>query len=624
MKFSKAFIAILILAIICLESLTTFAVNKSNTYSFPIDNQDSYQDVTEQNTEIDTPFAPLDYEYKDLETNDLVPNPLINDEMAIVDSMLYSNNTQTQSVSLFDYKFLAFAVDATNHFVTAIIKLTSNSTSPLEFDLHAGLYTENGALGGYNVLPFNFSAGETKLVTVKISNFSKQAVTSLKLFFWDDNMHPLCDPMYKSFKYVSTASQSITFANPTPVINYKFGKTYQLKCTVNPSNYSGGITYKSTDTSVATVNQSGLVTGYKSGTTIITATTNDGGAFAYCALTVNNEQISVSLNREEINMWNGYTYKLIPTTSPVNGMDVTYVSSDPYTLTVSADGVITAKSPGFATVEVYCGDAMTACMVSIFNEADYIGTVAAKYESNGNPGNISSGSGDAGGKSYGAFQFSSASNGPKSFYNWLISSGFNPEIGNALKEAHIADGGKNYTFGTNFDTLWKLISTEAPQEMYSAQLTYTKSQYYDPLFNKLIASTSSGGLGFNPNNYGIALKSALFSRAIQHGVSGAFDRVKNAFATIGGFAGKTEKQLIAAIYAECGKVVDTPPYSNSVAMNSSSSIAVQYGLVGKYMRYYSTSSSSVQASVWRRLNVNEPNDLYALLENPPIIITPQD
>ncbi|MBR4282693.1 MAG: hypothetical protein IKT35_03155, partial [Clostridia bacterium] len=206
----------------------------------------------------------------------------------------------------------------------------------------------------------------------------------------------------------------------------------------------------------------------------------------------------------------------------------------------------------------------------------------------------------------------------------LISSGFNPEIGNALKEAHLADGGNNYSFGTNFDTMWKLIATEAPQEFNSAQLTYTKSQYYDPLFNKLIASTSSGGLGFNPNNYGIALKSALFSRAIQHGVTGAFNRIRDAFANIGGFAGKTERELIAAIYAECGKVVDTPPYSNSVPMNSSSSIAVQYGLVGKYMKYYSTNSSSVQAGVWRRLNINEPNDLYALLDNPGIDITPQD
>ncbi|MBR4282754.1 MAG: Ig-like domain-containing protein, partial [Clostridia bacterium] len=318
MKFSKAFIAIFISAVLCLEFLTTFAVNISTSYSLSIDNQDVIPTIPEYGNESDDISIPLEYS-DDVETDDIVSVPLLDSEMAVINSVSYSNNAQTQSLSLFDYKILSFAVDATNHTVTAIIKLTSNAKTELKFNLHSGLYTGNGALGGYNISPLNFSAGETKLVTVKISNASKKTVNTLKLFFWDDNMHPLCEPISKSFNYVSTASQSITFTNPTPVINYKFGTTYQLKCTINPSNYSGGITFKSTDTSVASVNQSGLVTGYKSGTTIITAATSDGGAFAYCTLTVNNEQISVSLNREIINMWNGYTYKLKPTTAPVNG-----------------------------------------------------------------------------------------------------------------------------------------------------------------------------------------------------------------------------------------------------------------------------------------------------------------
>jgi|GEM_PF-4643281 len=626
MKFSKSFTAIFISVVLCLELLTTFAVNTSNTDSLILNNQEITAIISEYDIDLDVPSFSQDevfFSQNNLSSDTPVSAPLLNSEMTVVNNVMLSQNVETQNSSVLDYKILSFAVDTTNHSTTAIIKLTNNTTTKLSFNLHSGLYTESGVLGGYNITPLSFLAGETKLVTVVTPNTSKQTVNTLKLFFWDDNMHPVCEPILKTFNYVSTA-QSISFSNPTPVINYKISTTYQLSCTVNPSKYSGGITYKSTDTSVATVNQSGLVTGIKNGTTIITATTNDGGAFAYCTLTVNNDQISVSLNREEINMWSGYTYTLIPTTSPVNGLAVTYVSSDTSVLTVSAAGVITAKSPGFATVSVFCGDAMSICMVSVYNEADYIGTVAAKYESNGNPGTISSGSGDAGGKSYGAFQFSSSSNGPKLFYNWLISSGFNTEIGTALRDAHNADGGKDYTFGTNFDALWKLIAAEAPQEFLSAQLTYTKVKYYDALYNMLIKSTASGGLGFNANNYGIALKSALFSRALQHGVTGAFNRIKEAFSTIGGFAGKTERELIAAIYAECGAVVTTPPSANSIKMDSSSSIAVQYGLVGKYMKYYSLNSSSIQASVWRRLNVYEPNDLYALLDNPPINITPQD
>ena len=70
-------------------------------------------------------------------------------------------------------------------------------------------------------------------------------------------------------------------------------------------------------------------------------------------------------------------------------------------------------------------------------------------------------------------------------------------------------------------------------------------------------------------------------------------------------------------------MVSTPPSENSIPMNKESSIAVEYGLVGKYMKYYSSSSSSMQAGVWKRLNVTELQMLYDLLENPPVAITPQ-
>ncbi len=142
--------------------------------------------------------------------------------------------------------------------------------------------------------------------------------------------------------------------------------------------------------------------------------------------------------------------------------------------------------------------------------------------------------------------------------------------------------------------------------------------YYQPLVDNL-----STKLGFFADNYGLALKSALWSRAIQHGTGGAFNVIKRAFTAIGGFQGKTERELIKAIYAESGKAVTTPPGENSKKMDSSSSIAVSNNLVGKYMYYFSLNSSSVQAGVWKRLNITEPDMLYALITDPPIIITPQ-
>lgn len=65
------------------------------------------------------------------------------------------------------------------------------------------------------------------------------------------------------------------------------GATRQINATVAPTNATNkSVTYSSSDTSVATVNASGLVTGVKAGTAVITATTADGGKTATTNLTV--------------------------------------------------------------------------------------------------------------------------------------------------------------------------------------------------------------------------------------------------------------------------------------------------------------------------------------------------
>ena len=64
-------------------------------------------------------------------------------------------------------------------------------------------------------------------------------------------------------------------------------KTVQLTVTVSPSNAtSKGVTWASSDTSIATVDANGKVKGVKSGTATITVTTDDGGYTATCKVTV--------------------------------------------------------------------------------------------------------------------------------------------------------------------------------------------------------------------------------------------------------------------------------------------------------------------------------------------------
>ena len=549
-----------------------------------------------------------------------------NEQSVTIPETVLESHRDTVSIASESYDFateiVSVGISTASASARVAMKISNKTDKDKTVYVHTAAYDPLGSLCGYNVTDFSTKKGTRDTLFVELGLSTNKSGNTLTVFLWDENMQPLAAPVSRSFNFTDTA-YSVTFANESPVININLNRTLQLSYTVSPSSYKGGVTFKSSNPSIATVSSSGLVTAIKSGTTVIQATTADGCAYGYCFVIVYQENGSLVFNTNMVNMWSTGSYKLTATPSPDPNALVTFVSSDPDVATVDKNGLVVAKRSGYTTISAFCQSAMSVCEINVYNEADFIATIAAQYESNNNPGLISSGSGDVGGKSYGCFQLSTQSNGPKSFYNWLISTGFNTEIGNALKEAHAADGGKDYSFGTNFDALWKQIAAEAPEEFRSCQLTYTKTQYYDVLYNRLRKSVANGGLDFNPDNYGIALKSGLLSRAVQHGATGAFNRIKAAFETIGGYKGKTERELIAAIYAECGAVVTTPPSSSSIAMNSGSSIAVEYGLVGKYMKYYSSNSSSIQASVWRRLNVNEPKDLYALLDSPPVIITPQ-
>ena len=66
------------------------------------------------------------------------------------------------------------------------------------------------------------------------------------------------------------------------------GETYTLSATVSPSNATDkSVTWSSSNTAVATVSSSGVVTANKAGSATITVKTNNGGKTATCSLTVN-------------------------------------------------------------------------------------------------------------------------------------------------------------------------------------------------------------------------------------------------------------------------------------------------------------------------------------------------
>ena len=151
------------------------------------------------------------------------------------------------------------------------------------------------------------------------------------------------------------------------------GESQTLTATISPSNATDqSVTWASSNTTVATVSSSGIVSAKSLGTATITVKTNDGGKTATCQLTVLSNKVSVSgvsLDNTSLTMTEGETQSLKATVSPSNATDksVTWSSNNESVAMVSSTGVVIARSAGTATITVQTTDgAKTAtCTVTV-------------------------------------------------------------------------------------------------------------------------------------------------------------------------------------------------------------------------------------------------------------------
>ena len=141
-------------------------------------------------------------------------------------------------------------------------------------------------------------------------------------------------------------------------VDMKAGETKQLEVSVGPANATNkALTFTSSDTSVATISSSGVVTAKKKGQTKITATAKDGsGEYDTCYVYVSGEikPTGITLNKKTATVKKGKTLTLKATISPSNvaNKNVTWKSSNTKIATVNSSGKVTAKSYGTATITV--------------------------------------------------------------------------------------------------------------------------------------------------------------------------------------------------------------------------------------------------------------------------------
>lgn len=167
--------------------------------------------------------------------------------------------------------------------------------------------------------------------------------------------------------------KSVTLSPKTKSL--EVGQNFSLKATIKPTNATvKNVSYKSSNTKVATVNSKGKVTAKGVGTAKITVTTLDGSKKATCSVTVKAKTVptvpvtGVTLSATSATLDIGKTLNLTATVTPANATNknVSWSSSNTAVATVSG-GVVTAKAAGTATITVTTADGnkKATCAVTV-------------------------------------------------------------------------------------------------------------------------------------------------------------------------------------------------------------------------------------------------------------------
>jgi uncharacterized protein YjdB len=148
-------------------------------------------------------------------------------------------------------------------------------------------------------------------------------------------------------------------------LNEKENLTLAIK-SLKPFNATNqNVYWKSSDTKVATVNQSGKIKAIKEGTAVITAYAQDGSKIkASCKIKVIHPAVILNATSKNLSIGDVFELKASVTDDPTN--TVTYKSSNSGIAKVKANGKVTARAYGTAVITATSRSGKTAsCSITV-------------------------------------------------------------------------------------------------------------------------------------------------------------------------------------------------------------------------------------------------------------------
>ncbi len=161
------------------------------------------------------------------------------------------------------------------------------------------------------------------------------------------------------------------------------GKSITLAADIQPIDFTGEVTWKSSNTSVAKVDAYGKITAVGVGKTTVKLVVGDKAA----SVTVNVVQgvTSIGLNKTSLSLDGADTFQLVATVYPSDAQkkDVEWSTDNAEIATVDSNGLVTALKKGTATITAKSTDGSNVsrtCKVTVANNA-YIVDNPTKLES---------------------------------------------------------------------------------------------------------------------------------------------------------------------------------------------------------------------------------------------------
>ncbi len=170
------------------------------------------------------------------------------------------------------------------------------------------------------------------------------------------------------------------------------GSKDTLHLSVAPANFTDEVTWKSTDTNIVTIEDTGVVTAKAIGTATVKVTVGD--ISASCKITVTQPVTSISLNKTSLSLEAWDTENLTASVSPSTAENkaVVWSTSDSRIASVDDTGLVAAHTKGTAIITATAQDGSGvshSCTVTVVNNGYLCSTVAELESPHNYPVNCS-------------------------------------------------------------------------------------------------------------------------------------------------------------------------------------------------------------------------------------------